>query len=1115
MTRRAITLFVLIAAMLGVIGGNSIAATDKVPDTSLGLPLQTISADGSQPEDITQRYWTGELQQQVVVDTPDGQHIMPGPDELVNWIVTLEGASVFAHRGELEREERFSAETLQSYADQLKREQQLTIETLQKDGLLQTVNHQYTDLVNAIAVTARQSDYEAIAKTRSVVSVTPDFQKELTLNESVPLVGAPAVWQQIDLNGTPLRGAGTTIAIIDSGIDYTHPDLGGCLGTGCRVVGGYDYIDDDNDPMDTNGHGTHVAGIAAANGSLVGVAPEAELLALRVCEFYCESSDIIAAIEYAANPDGNPATDDGVDVINLSLGGPGDRNDPVALAADQAVAAGVVVVAAAGNNYDYGSVGSPGTAPNVITVGSTDKQDVLSEFSSKGGLNLDFTLKPEIVAPGDSIQSTLPGNSTGYNGGTSMAAPHVAGAAALLRQANPMHAPPMIKAMLVNHAAPLAGNPLAVGNGRLQVDEALDAVFIVEEAVLNVGLVDLSQPIWETEYSLTVRNLSDTPRTISVDSIVDPSVAGFTLQFDTSSLMLPAGGIGTVSVHVRVDNSLPPLTEEPYALYGHVQFTEGDTTVTVPVVVTRAATMQVVFEGGMFGSYLLHNRETDGIFINSLFGPQLHIVPAGVYDFVFYRSVAYDGLLMETVVKEGIDVTMGTTIAVSPADLLYTVETAGVDVGGTQFPISTYTGNRLHYPTIGAVFSFGFSGFVEDNTLWSTSGFSDSYHMQRCSFAPDANDPTVYYDFCFENQGLDGSQQMMVDSAETRPITWNLPPIADDTDSFILKPIYADNITFDGSGGYSPFERMPFEPEVTVYHSPISDFPHAGQYRAMIYVPMKGIDKYTAEERASMLSPMIDVQPDSTDYYYYDYDDGWFVEERSADLDTWSFALSPVRFNGHLDVGSDYVQVLGNVFDFMAGVSTDSQHNRIHGSMLFPTYQLTTPTEEWNGVLDHAPYFHLQQPGAVELTITTPLLPTEPQGQTTTRITFDTMRSDAAPPYLRDFSVLDAEGRPTDHIVGSGTVRVAAADDQSGISAVDVWLDWRDGLGYRALATTLIDGFYVADLTVPAAGSGIAALTVSVEDMSGNYLTSETDRAFTFERADGWAHSTMLPIVRR
>ncbi|WP_248905790.1 S8 family peptidase [Halocatena marina] len=214
-------------------------------------------------------------------------------------------------------------------------------------------------------------------------------------------------------------GSGADIAIIDTGIDASHPDLQDNLGSGHAVTSclfGCDY-----DWGDDNGHGTHCAGIAnAVNNSegVVGVSTNATLHAVKVLNFFGSGShsDIAAGIEYVA--------DQGWDVASLSLGG--SQSSAVADAVEYAYNRGVLVVAAAGNSGPCTDcVGYPAAEPNAIAVSATNDNDGLAEFSSTGP-------EVEIAAPGADIYSTYNGDSYDTLSGTSMACPHVAGAGGLL-----------------------------------------------------------------------------------------------------------------------------------------------------------------------------------------------------------------------------------------------------------------------------------------------------------------------------------------------------------------------------------------------------------------------------------------------------------------------------------------------------------------------------------------------------------------------------------------------------------------------------------------------------------------------------------------------------------
>jgi len=229
------------------------------------------------------------------------------------------------------------------------------------------------------------------------------------LAETVPwgvnAVKAPAAWE-----GS--QGKVIKVAVLDSGIDGTHPDLA------ANYKGGISFVPTESTPMDFNSHGTHCAGTIAArlNGiGVVGVAPAAYLYAVKVLDRAGSGqfSWIIAGIDWCIN--------NGIKVISMSLGA---STAPAAVGAicETAWNRGLLLVAAAGNNG--GAVGFPAAYPNVIAVSAIDSSNVIASFSSRGA-------KVELCAPGVNVLSTTPGGTYGNKSGTSMACPHVAGAAAL------------------------------------------------------------------------------------------------------------------------------------------------------------------------------------------------------------------------------------------------------------------------------------------------------------------------------------------------------------------------------------------------------------------------------------------------------------------------------------------------------------------------------------------------------------------------------------------------------------------------------------------------------------------------------------------------------------
>lgn len=623
-------------------------------------------------------------------------------------------------------------------------------------GIDAEVEHEFTGLIHAVALTVDTDDVAALRSLPGVADVVRDERVRITTDVSVPLLGVPDVWAQEAPGGAPADGTGTVVAVIDTGIDYTHPSLGGGFGPGHKVVGGYDFVNGDADPMDDHGHGTHVAGIAAGSGEVsgptgpvTGVAPGAQLTAYKVMDAAGGGweSDIIAGIEAAADPD-NPLQ---ADVINMSLGAPGDGTDPIGLAATAATEAGVVVIAASGNSGPgEHTMGTPALADGVLSVGASvsglvlptarlaapregpiatfrapfsaeapatpvvgelvdvgdgneedydrvgdvtgkvvayrqklptnildvgpwlidqarlaedrgaiamlayvdggapvlaadgpaataeaaapldasatepgvvdvplpgvtasgqdfrmdrivvmgmleaqwaalqrdlaagpvrveisgeDVTDQVASFSSRGP-SPDFSVEPDVVAPGVEIMSTWP---TAWwepgqfrLSGTSMAAPHVAGAAALLRQLRPDESVADTNGRLTGSAAAVEAGPTASGAGRVDVAAAAGSPLIAAPTSVSLGLADLSGPSVGASGPTTLRNPGDTAVTVTLAADLAPGSLG-TATVTPSQATVPAGGELEVTVTVAADRP-----EQDSDLAGWVVATTSD-----------------------------------------------------------------------------------------------------------------------------------------------------------------------------------------------------------------------------------------------------------------------------------------------------------------------------------------------------------------------------------------------------------------------------------------------------------------------------------------------------------------------------------------------------------
>jgi serine protease AprX len=366
-------------------------------------------------------------------------------------------------------------------------------------------------IINSEAAIVPNVSLPVIAASALVQRLTLD-RVTLGANERTgATIGSTAVRQQLGYDGS-----GIGVAVIDSGLTAWHDDLATPAVGAQRVDQFVDFVNGYQAPYDDYGHGTHVAGIITGNGfdssgARSGVAPGAHLTVLKVLDGSGSGriSDVIAALDYVLSH--KDALN--IRVVNLSIATgvyESYQSDPLTLAAQRVVNAGVVVVAAAGNygrnqqgNPAYGGITAPGNAPWVLTVGASSHMgtidradDTMAAFSSRGPTAIDRIAKPDLVAPGVGTESLSDPNSSFYtskaayllNGtvptpylpylslsGTSMAAPVVTGTVALMLQANPALTPNQIKAILQYTAQDYSAyNRLTEGAGFLNAKGAVD-----------------------------------------------------------------------------------------------------------------------------------------------------------------------------------------------------------------------------------------------------------------------------------------------------------------------------------------------------------------------------------------------------------------------------------------------------------------------------------------------------------------------------------------------------------------------------------------------------------------------------------------------------------------
>ena len=491
----------------------------------------------------------------------------------------------------------------------------------------------YDRLVAGAVVLAPPNSDAMLRAIPGVRAVFADLEVTANAGENLTQVRADRVQQE--LGGT---GLGVRVGIIDTGIDYTHAALGGGFGPGYRVVGGWDFVNDDADPRDDHGHGTHVAGIAAGNGGgIVGMAPQASLYAFKVLDQNGSGwlSDIIAALERAADPDGDPNTDDALDAVNLSLGAfAAEDEDPSTEAVDALDALGTVVVIAAGNyGFDFG-VGTPGIARSAITVGSVAAADTLSSFSSRGP-TVGLRIKPDVLAPGESIASSWLENGNAWLSGTSMATPHVTGAAALLRQLHPDWTHEELRSALVATAKDLRLPAARQGSGRLDAFAAATASLFVSPTSLSFGRVRTDEPMWARAETLYVhsRAAGVTDVTLSLDAATLPSWLEATLSAD--HLLLDPGVTGEVILRLRTLQAHAPLEMPPYIAEGAVRLQANGRTSRIPFSIHEALKVRLTnaYNGNPTGILIGRGRAWPSLGFSSTW-----LIQPGLYDVLVFND---------------------------------------------------------------------------------------------------------------------------------------------------------------------------------------------------------------------------------------------------------------------------------------------------------------------------------------------------------------------------------------------------------------------------------------------------------------------------------------------
>lgn len=694
---------------------------------------------------------------------------------------------------------------LSSHRQRIQQNQSNTVARLLQSKMIERVVRQHHTLVNVVVVEVSDTSAEVIAEIESVPGVTKvhlDGVVRQSLSDSVPLIGASEYWNYSAPSGIAATGKGTIVAVIDSGVDYTHPALGGCFGPGCKVERGYDFVDNDADPIDHDGHGTHVAGIVAANSEdLKGVAPDATLWAYRASGG--GESGIIAAIEAAVEPDGDVTTADGADILNISLAAGYGADSLVSQTVNNAHDMGALVVVSVGNSSQYGAAIGNGLAyaEKALAVASSTKSDVLSEASSRGAASdTEHVMKPEITAPGDSIFSTYSNGGYQSISGTSMASPHVAGAAALVKQMHPDWSPSQIKRQLMSATVDLGLSPMEQGAGRLDLSivESLD--FTVDQAGLGFGKLPSDNTPFSHTRMFTINNVTNSE--IDLDLTSTGTEAGIDVSISPAKLTLAEGASAEISVTMTIDepDSLPIPQHDSLSHLSSIEIVSNNQSHRMGVAIDAALYLPVTNKANYRATVFVENqlKESSSTSVSANATEYLRVRP-GQY---FIQTILSD--LSEQKAKElGLtfaadtpayefyvrDLQRGDTIDISEDSITKLVGLSELTEGGSSENLATtppaLIRNSLHATTEldGVEVEHGFDGFGTNNekpflvAFGRTEAFVSHDFYAFYDLPSDSNQTQKkrFYVFSHNHKGSEFTSDLSsidVTQSHSLPISW-------------------------------------------------------------------------------------------------------------------------------------------------------------------------------------------------------------------------------------------------------------------------------------------------------------------------------------------------------
>jgi len=970
----------------------------KVPDGSSQLWLEDYMGP---------KYWNSDPENGLIISSPDGNQLIPGPDDAIRVIVQLESPSVAEYQISLSHSltSKEQQVLLREHSQTITELQSQWVSALQRNGISAEVINAHQLLSNSLTLLTSSRNVLVLRDQPQVEQISFDYELKAHLTNSIPLIGADDAWKLTSPSGVPITGVDKIIAVIDSGIDYTHPDLGGCFGSGCKVLGGYDFINLDPDPMDDFGHGTHVAGIISANGTLMGVAPDSRLLAYKVIDENGSgyASDVISAIERAVLAH--------ADVINISLGGPGNPDDPLCQSVDLATQMGTVVVISAGNRgSNYATIDSPGLAATAITVGASTKTDVIASFSSRGpGANMQMTAKPDLIAPGQSIISTVPatgplGHSSLYRSmsGTSMAAPHVAGAAALLRQYRPSWSPALVKSVLMNMAIDKGYNHFIQGSGRLDVSQMDQLGVLISNPIIDFGIDDLALNLWIKEKYLTLTNWEVESKSFSL-SLPNPLSSGISLVISPTNFTLASGQSQVVALQLQVENLiLPNSTLPPYGYTNKLLLDDGMVQRSIPLSFLKMPMLDVQVNDDPW-VIIVHNR-LDILKSSSFDYHPIYFLPDGSYDVLIQFL---DG--KTRVVKENIAVNTITHLELNRSDAINQVDLVMKDINNLKIPFEDLNMDQ-RMPTAlvfknsdFGLYSIGRSCIGDaicDHLLFSD--LSDNYQFEITIPAQSIHTNQDFYRFYHKiTNGISSDLVLENDPSELKSILFQFPQPKGSNVITIVRWIGSKIVL---STEQSAFRTISTPYTEQTYYQPVD--PDGVMILEMLGI-FDGPSVPSSPFPGQYQTPLFFASDPSTLSIYSLKDLGKPISTISDDI--WQIALTPPHWMAKLAMDESSIWV-DSIIGGSGLFASQYQDFKNHGSLPFVLSKNGFPIS--SGVMRDGQKIPSAGPGSYTLNLNygnynVGVVP----GYATVELEFDSTQADAIPPVLTSLVIIGGQSQ--------------------------------------------------------------------------------------------------------